>query len=391
MTIKDPLHKRKTDYKQLNLWRSRVIVDSRAENTVCVSEQIYINFSGNDYLGLTQHPQVIKAFCKGIEKYGLGSGASALVSGYYHPHAELEKSFAEFLQCDRALLFNTGYQANLGVITTLANRQSCIFSDRLCHASLLDAILLSKAKHFRYPHKEVASLHRQLELHAGSQSIFLVTESVFSMEGDIVFIRPLVDLAKKYHATLIVDDAHGIGVLGNQGCGISEELRLNGADNFLLIVPLGKALGSMGAIVAGNDEMIESLIQFARTYRYSTAIPPAVAYATIECLRILRTENWRLMSLRHLIKYFNNEAQKRNLSLICIDETPIRCILVKDNDKVIKLQAYLRERGFLVAAIRPPTVPKDTSRIRISLNCYHTEAQIIHLLDLLTECHDCIG
>lgn len=358
--------------QQAKLFRQRITVKNQ------------INFCSNDYLRIGQHPAVKQAFIDGIHQYGLGSGASALVCGYSPAHQMLEERFAEFLQRDRAILFNSGYHANFGVITALASRHDQILVDKLCHASLIDAILLSRSQYQRYAHNQITDL-RQRIAQISSGQLLLVTESMFSMEGDLAHLPQLVKIAEDYQATLIVDDAHGIGVLGKNGGGICEHHQLNQQDVPILVAPLGKAFASMGAIVAGSHDMIEALVQFSRTYRYTTALPPAIAHATCTSLKIITSELERREKLNFLIQFFINEAKKRQLPLISTDATPIQAILIKDNDKLLKIQQQLQTRGFLVAAIRPPTVPMHTSRIRISLCCDHSEKDILQLLDLLAE------
>lgn len=364
--------------KKNSLYRERVISPANG----------LINFCSNDYLGVSRHPLVLQAFSDGAKKYGLGSGSSALVCGYHREHAELEEQFAAFLRRDRAILFNSGYHANIGVITALANRHWRIFMDRLNHASIVDAVLLSRAKFRRYAHNDTSDLRRHLSQQQNQPSM-IITEGVFSMEGDVAPVVELAAIAEKSRSILMIDDAHGIGVLGRSGGGICEYASLRQIQAPVLIAPLGKAFGSLGAIVAGSGELIESLVQFSRTYRYTTALPPAVACATLQALKIIIEESWRRNRLNELIAFFINQASKRNLPGVSKNPTPIQTLLVGDNRQVIELQKKLSDQGVAVAAIRPPTVPVNTARLRISLSCEHTETQILQLLDLLAEY--CIG
>ena len=334
-----------------------------------------LNFASNDYLAISQHPKVRQAFSDGAQKFGLGSGSSAFISGYHAVHAELEQRFAEFLNRDRALLFNSGYQANIGTISALAGRTSEIWVDRLCHASIIDAIILSRARYQRYAHHDLQQLNTLLASSQASHKM-IVSESVFSMEGDAANISELGNLARKFQALLIIDDAHGLGIL---------EEKINQHDAPLLVAPLGKAFGSFGAIVAGQNDLIELLLQSSRSYRYSTALPPAIAYATITALTLIQQENWRRERLTELIHFFICEARKRPLTLCAKTNTPIQPIMIGDNARVIQLQQQLLAKGIMVAAIRPPTVPAGTARLRVSLSCEHTEAQILYLLDTLME------
>lgn len=360
--------------RSLGLYRDRVDLSAPG----------LINFCSNDYLGIRQHPRILQAFSAGASKYGLGSGSSALIGGYYPVHAELEERFAKFFQRDSAILFNSGYHANIGVITALANRNRRIFVDRFCHASILDAIVLSRAKYRRYAHNNTENLCHFLAKESCQHSL-IISESIFSMEGDLAPVAELANIAKKYQSTLIIDDAHGVGVLGHYGKGICEQAGLSQEQVPVLVAPLGKAFGGLGAIVAGSSELIDSLVQFSRTYRYTTALPPAIAYAVLQALQIVATEIWRRERLNELIAFFCREAGQRELPLLSSSQTPIQAILIGDNERVMTIKNQLHSAGIAVAAIRPPTVPVNTARLRISLSCEHTEKQILRLLDLLME------
>jgi 8-amino-7-oxononanoate synthase len=360
------LKKGLANYKHADLYRSRHIYDG-------------IIFCSNDYLGLSKHPKVIKAFKDGADKYGVGSGGSQLVTGYTNAHRAVEDAFAEFLNYDRALLFSSGYLANIGVVTAL--ELQTIFADKFNHASLIDAGLFSKAKMYRYAHNNINSLQLRLEKFNSGQKL-IISDGVFSMNGNIAQLPELSALAKQYKALLMVDDAHGIGVLGNNGKGLVEHFNLPQKDVPILVCPLGKAFACCGAIVAGSNELIESLIQLARTYIYNTAIPPAIAMAALASLKIIRTETWRREKLIYLINYFKEQAYKRNLTLLP-SATAIQSLLIGDAKTSVAISKRLLEHGFVVVAIRPPSVPKNTSRLRITLNCLHTEKQINDLLDQL--------
>lgn len=382
----ETLNKRINQHRHHGLLRERNTVDSRNGNHVIMNGKLLINFCNNDYLGLATHPTVKRAFIKGVKAFGLGSSASAIVSGSYKPHRLLEEKFAEFLNRDQAVLFNSGYHANLGVITSLANRHSTILSDKLCHASILDAISLSRAKHLRFQHNNVS--HCESLLQTTSQPALVVTESVYSIEGDISPLNKLSEITQKYLSTLIVDDAHGIGVLGKKGGGICEHYNLSQDIVPCLITPLGKALGGMGAIVTGSETLIKSLIQFSRTFYYSTALPPAVAAAMIESLTLLQKETWRLERLRYLTQYFINQALLRSLPLISTHLTPIKSFLVGDNQLALGLKNTLIDHGFLVSCLRPPTVQLGKAQIRVALNCLQTEHEIDELLDIMAKFYE---
>lgn len=380
--LNEPLRTRIFHQTAKNLIRNRAVVENNnpLNNIIKIEGKEYINFSSNDYLGLTRHQKVSRVFSKAVEKYGFGSGASALISGYSNEHKETEIRFAEWLNLDKAVLFNAGYLANLGVVSSLVNRSNTIFSDKLCHASLIDGIQLSRAKHYRYKHCNMDHFEQLAALEIPD---LIISETVFSMEGDIAPINKLVSFSKKYDANLIIDDAHGIGVLGSNGRGICEHYNLHQNDFGCLILPLGKAFNAMGAIVAGRAEVIDAVIQFARSYRYTTSLPPAVCAALRASLDVVCEEKWRRESLKENIQLFIFTAVNRGLNLISKDETAIKSILFYDNDKVINAQKYLASKGFFVSAIRPPTVPHNTARIRICLNASHSKQQIIELAEHL--------
>jgi 8-amino-7-oxononanoate synthase len=356
--------------------RTRKVVSSRHNNMIAVDGHNCINFCSNDYLGFACDERVKSAFIAGVQEYGFGSGGSALVSGYFKPHQQLEEEMAQFLGRERAVYFNSGYQANLGVMQSLTTRADTIISDRLCHASTIDGITLSRAKHQRYQHNSPTHLDKVLESTTGNKVV--VTEGVFSVEGDISKLDLIAQACKQHSALLVVDDAHGVGVFGK---GICSYYNLMPEDVQCLVVPLGKAFCSVGAIVSGSTQVIEPLVQRARPYIYTTALPPAVALATIEVLKLIESEVERRANLHSLIAYFTAEAVSSSLPLVSLDPTPIRSILIHDNLLALNLQSYLLEKGFYVACIRPPTVPLKSARIRITLNCNHTKQHILQLLD----------
>lgn len=365
-----------------SLQRKRYAITKKTGNAIIVDGQLLINFCSNDYLHLTNHAKIKNSFIKGITKYGVGSGSSAQISGYSKAHQALEEKFAEFLNRDKAILFNSGYHANLGVITAFANRETAIIADKLCHASLIDGIILSRAKHYRYIHNDIVHAEKLLKANA-KKDLLLISESIFSMEGDIAPINELTQIASQSNAMLVVDDAHGFGILGRNGKGIIEHFNLSQTDLPCLITPFGKALGSFGAIVSGSENLVEVLLQFSRTYRYSTALPPAICDATITALDVIKNETWRREKLSALISFFMKAANERELKLTSQAATPIKSILVGSNENAINMQKKLADNGFYVSCIRPPTVPDKSARIRISLNCEHTEAEILQLLDCI--------
>ena len=378
------LSARLAERRAADLYRQRPLLQSPQGPQVVVDGQPLLAFCNNDYLGLANHPEVIKAWRDGAERWGVGGGASHLVIGHSSPHHALEEALAEFTGRPRALLFSTGYMANLGTVTALVGQGDTVLQDRLNHASLLDAGLLSGARFSRYLHNDAASLGNRLEKATGNTLV--VTDGVFSMDGDIAELPTLAAAARAKGAWLMVDDAHGFGTLGATGAGIVEHFGLGLDDVPVLIGTLGKGFGTSGAFVAGSEELIETLVQFARPYIYTTSQPPALACATLRSLQLLRSEHWRREHLASLIAQFRQGAQQLGLTLM-ESFTPIQPILIGDAGRALQLSDLLRERGLLVTAIRPPTVPAGSARLRVTLSAAHTGAQVEQLLAALAECY----
>jgi 8-amino-7-oxononanoate synthase len=378
---RDDLKRRLADIERQGLYRRRRIVDTPQGVDMVADGRRLVNFCGNDYLGLANHPEVVAALRRGAKLYGAGSGAAHLVCGHGRAHHALEEELAEFTGRERMLLFSTGYMANLGVISALAGRGDTVFEDRLNHASLLDGALLSGARLKRYAHADPDALRSEL---AGcpSQTKLVVSDGVFSMDGDVAPIPELAAAAREQGAWLMIDDAHGLGVLGEKGQGTLARFGLGQNDVPVLVGTLGKAFGTFGAFVAGSEELIEFLIQRARTYIYTTAMPPAVAEATRAALRLVREESWRREHLRRLVARFRAGAEQLGLRLMD-SPTPIQPVLLGANEAALRASQALLEAGFLVSAIRPPTVPAGTARLRITFSAAHTEAQVDRLLDAL--------
>ena len=366
--------------KQRSLYRLRRILDGPQGPEVTLAGRRYLNFSSNDYLGLAAHPALAEAARRGLAEYGLGSGAAHLVTGHSRAHHAFEEELAAFTGRPRALLFSSGYMANLGVASALLKRGDRVLEDRLNHASLLDAGLLSGARFARYAHNDVVDLKTHLTEASGRTLV--MTDGVFSMDGDIASLPELVQATEAAGAFLMVDDAHGFGVLGQHGRGSLEHHGLGLADVPVLMGTLGKACGSFGAFIAGSEALIETLIQSARTYIYTTATPPALAEAGRAALTLLQTEGWRRDELRARIARFRQGAAERGLKLM-ESETAIQPLQVGESAAALALSAALREQGILVVAIRPPTVPAGTARLRITVTAAHTDAQVDRLLDAL--------
>ncbi|OQR33861.1 8-amino-7-oxononanoate synthase [Pseudomonas sp. Bc-h] len=371
-----------------HLYRQRPLLESPQGPEVVVDGKPLLAFCNNDYMGLANHPEVIKAWKAGAERWGVGGGASHLVIGHSTPHHELEEALAGLTGRPRALLFSNGYMANLGAVTALVGQGDTVLEDRLNHASLLDAGLLSGARFSRYLHNDPDSLNNRLEKAVGDTLV--VTDGVFSMDGDIADLPALAKVAKEKNAWLMVDDAHGFGPLGANGAGIVEHFGLSMDDVPVLIGTLGKSFGTAGAFVAGSEELIETLIQFARPYIYTTSQPPALACATLKSLELLRTEHWRREHLKALIKQFRDGAQAIGLELMD-SFTPIQPILIGDSGRALRLSQMLRERGLMVTAIRPPTVPAGSARLRVTLSAAHSQAQVQLLLEALEQCWPLLG
>ena len=367
--------------REEHLYRTRLNVASGCSSTLSVEGRSLINFCSNDYLGLASHPDIVKALKHAADLYGTGSGASHLVSGHSVVHQKLEEQLAEYTGRPRALLFSTGYMANIGAINALIGRRDLVLQDQLNHASLLDGGRLSQADFKRYKHVDMASLEQRLEQSSAERKL-IVTDGVFSMDGNLAPLREISSLAKKHSAWLMVDDAHGVGVLGQQGGGLVEELNMSVEQVPVLVGTLGKSFGTFGAFVAGSEALIETLIQYSRSYIYTTALPPAIAAATIASLKIVREETWRRDKLGLLIARFRSGAEQIGLQL-AESNTPIQPVLINDDEKVMHVGQKLRAAGFLVGAIRPPTVPVGTGRLRITFSADHSEEQVDQLVAAL--------
>jgi 8-amino-7-oxononanoate synthase len=371
------LHER----RNADLYRTRRISESMQQPEMRIDGRNLLAFCSNDYLGLASHPEVVQAMQQGAADWGAGSGAAHLITGHSAAHHALEEELAEFTGRPRALLFSTGYMANLGVVAALLGRNDRLFEDRLNHASLLDAGLLSRARMQRYPHVDSVVLASQLS-DAGHGRKLIVTDGVFSMDGDLAPLPVLARLASEHDAWLMVDDAHGLGVLGEEGRGSLDHFGLGLEQVPILMGTLGKGFGTFGAFVAGSQELIETLIQQARSYVYTTAPPPAVAEATRASLRIARQESWRRERLNQLVCRFREGALALGLPLMA-SETPIQPVVAGSAEQALAWSRQLEAQGILVSAIRPPTVPEGSARLRITFSANHTERHLDRLLAAL--------
>jgi 8-amino-7-oxononanoate synthase len=367
--------------KARKLYRSRPLVDGPQGVEIRMDGKTLLSFCSNDYLGLANHPEVVAAFHRGLDDYGAGSGAAHLISGHSRAHHALEEELADFVRRPRALLFSTGYMANLGVMSALLGHGGRVFEDHTNHASLLDAARLSGARMVRYRHADVDDLDQRMAA-APAGEYLVATDGVFSMEGDLAPLERLAVVAERQAAWFMVDDAHGLGVTGPGGRGTVAQFGLDMKQVPILMGTLGKAFGTFGAFVAGSDDLVETLIQEARTYIYTTASPPAVASATRAALRLVIGEDGRREQLQGLIRRFRQGAGQLGLNLSA-SHTPIQPLIVGDTASAVRLSQALRAQGILVSAIRPPTVPQGSARLRITFSAAHTGAQVDRLLDVL--------
>ena len=358
------------------LLRQRRILETAQGAHVKVDGQDYLSFCSNDYLGLAAHPRLMEAACRGVEQYGVGAGASHLIVGHSAAHHQLELALAAFLDQPQALLFSTGYMANLGIVSALLGRNDVVLADKLNHASLNDAAVLSRAKFLRYRHADLQHLEQLLQGAQGRRKL-VVSDAVFSMDGDLAPVPELLALCERYDAYLLLDDAHGFGVLGAQGRGILEHFHIQ-SPRIIYMATLGKAAGVFGAFVAGNATLMQTLIQSARTYIYTTAMPPQLAIALLASLDLFREEAWRRQQLRTLITDLKAQLQAKRWQLLASD-TPIQALIIGGNQEALALAEALRTAGILVPAIRPPTVPKGQARLRISLSAAHTQEDVRRL------------
>ena len=365
-----------------SLYRERSLVEGPQGVEIILDGRPVVAFCSNDYLGLANHPEVVAALQEGARLYGVGSGAAHLISGHSEAHHRLEQELADFVGRPRALLFSTGYMANLGVLSALMGRGDSVFEDRLNHASLVDGARLSQARLRRYPHHDLETLDTWLSRPPDGNAL-IASDGVFSMDGDLAPVCTLAELARRYRTWLLIDDAHGLGVIGPGGRGSLEQGACPHDDSLILMGTLGKAFGTFGAFVAGGEDLIECLIQRARTYIYTTALPPAVAHATRTSLRLIREEDWRRTHLHQLITRLRHGLARFDLPLPAAAHTPIQPLMVGDPARALSISRALLQRGLLIPAIRPPTVPKGGARLRITLSAAHDAAHVDRLLEEL--------
>ncbi|MFT5116460.1 MAG: 8-amino-7-oxononanoate synthase [Parasphingorhabdus sp.] len=367
---------------ETNQLRQHRIVEGEQRVDIAIAGEQVVNFSSNDYLGLAADEGLKRQHLDGTQAFGVGAAASHLVSGHMTAHEGLEHSISEYLGAEKVLLFSSGYQANIGLLTALANRHSLLVTDRLNHASLIDAAILSRARVKRYKHNDWRGAEAYLQS-AGANSI-LVTDSVFSMDGDIAPLQKLNEICLTRGALLVVDEAHGFGVLG-EGRGALAEAGIKPRANVVMMGTLGKAAGVFGAFIAADKIIIDTIIQFARAYIYSTALPPALAYAATYSIKVIQQDTDRRHRLRSNIQLFRALCKTAAIPLLN-SSTPIQPLMIGDESRALEIADKLQQDGFLVIAIRPPTVPRGTSRLRVTLSAAHVPAQIQSLVQSLGKC-----
>ncbi|WP_019571519.1 8-amino-7-oxononanoate synthase [Thioalkalivibrio sp. ALMg3] len=376
------LEQRLSTVRDAGLWRRTRMLDGPQRPEQVIDGHRVIAFCSNDYLGLAGDPAVAAAARKALDQYGVGAGAAHLINGHSRAHDELEQALARFTGRARALVFSTGYMANLALVQTLVGRHDTVFEDRLNHASLIDAVRLSGARSQRYRHAEPEHLRERLEKAPATGQRLIITDGVFSMDGDIAPLPELAALAREYNAWLMVDDAHGLSVLGDTGGGTCQHFGLGGDDVPVLMGTLGKGFGTAGAFVAGSERLIETLIQTARPYLYTTAMPAALAAATLASVQIAASAHDRRAHLQNLLRRLGDGLDRLGLPHPP-PLTPIQPVTLGTATRASAVAERLFEAGFLVPAIRPPTVPEGEARLRITLSAAHTQTQVDTLLQAL--------
>ena len=384
MSWQNHLQNQHADRVDANLWRERSTLESPQAAVVTIHGQLYDNFCSNDYLGLANDPRLIEAAQAAAQEFGVGSGASHLICGHQTPHQQLELALASFVGAEQALIFSCGYMANLSIAQAFMGRDDFVFQDKLNHASLIDAGLACDAKLKRYPHNDTAALLELLKKNNAGRKM-IMTDGVFSMDGDVAPLAELKQIADAHDSLLVIDEAHGFGVLG-QGRGSAAGDNVSPTGNVLLMGTLGKAAGSFGAFVAGDSVLIQHLIQFGRTYTYTTAMPPHVAATSLAAVEIIADQPSLRNKLIDNVQRFKTKLSQQAPSVaarLMPSETAIEPLLIGDSQTALAASSFLREQGFLVLAIRPPTVPAGSSRLRITITAAHEPSTIDRLVDVL--------
>lgn len=364
--------------QQQQLLRQPVTIQQYQGRIIHIENNAYLNFSANDYLGLASAPEIKQALTIAAKEYGSGSSGSPLVTGQHQVHQQLTETLADWLGFERVLLFSSGFAANQAMLTTLSSKQDTLLLDKLCHASLIDAALHSTASFQRFAHNDLAALRQKLQK---TQNAMVVTEGVFSMDGDSPDLASMAQLCQQYQAALLLDDAHGLGVNGNNGKGSWQQQGLKPEQLFCYMANFGKAFGGQGAFLAGSKTVIDYLEQFARHYVFSTALSPVLCKALITSIRLVQ-QDWRREKLQQNIALFRQLTKDSDLNLLASD-SPIQGVIVGSAELALLFSKILQQKNIWLTAIRPPTVPVNTARLRITLSCLHTEADIRYLVEQL--------
>ena len=373
--------------KSKHLYRKLKVIDRVKKNKILVDGQWLVNFASNDYLGLSQNKKIQQAIIQGIREFGAGAGASHLVSGHFSCHDEVERKLAKLLGFEKSLFFSSGYMANMAVIGGLIKRGDAVFCDKLNHASLNDAAVLSRAKVYRFNHLDLSSLERQIK-RSEEKNKWIISDGVFSMDGDIADIAGLLALCHKYNAYLFIDDAHGYGVLGNNGQGIFEQNNQKmwskkDLSRVIYMITLGKSVGVSGAMVSAKKNIVDLLVQKSKPYIYTTASIPALAKGVSASLDLIFHGQMLRKKLKRNIELFRYSIKNKGLLLDSI--TAIQPLMIGNANKALRIAEALKKSGLYVPAIRPPTVPMNTSRLRVSLSASHKRADILHLSNIINQ------
>ncbi len=380
--MKKIIKKKINQLKLSNKYRVRRVKDSGNSHIFVYKKKEYLSFASNDYLSLANDKRIISSAKKALDKYGYSTSSSALISGYSKSHFALEEELSSFLGQEKTLLFSTGYQANLGVIKSLVNRGGYIFADNLNHASLIDGSILSRANFKRYKHKDIGNLEELLEKTKSLENKLIISDSLFSMDGDFANLKKLKSKLNKYKATMLIDEAHSLGIFGKGGSGLLVESALNNKDDIFLTGTFGKSIGTFGAFFSGKKDVVDFVMQNSRGYIYSTSLPINTVEATRKSLKIIKKEDWRREKLFSLINYFKSNIKNLNLSAINSD-SQIQALMVGSSKDALFISNELMKAGIYIPAIRPPTVEEGKSRLRISLTVDHSEKDISYLLNIL--------
>ena len=380
--MKKIIKKKINELKLSNKYRVRRVKDSGNSHIFVYKKKEYLSFASNDYLSLANDKRIISSAKKALDKYGYSTSSSALISGYSKSHFALEEELSSFLGQEKTLLFSTGYQANLGVIKSLVNRGGYIFADNLNHASLIDGSILSRANFKRYKHKDIGNLEELLEKTKSLENKLIISDSLFSMDGDFANLKKLKSKLNKHKATMLIDEAHSLGIFGKGGSGLLVESALNNKDDIFLTGTFGKSIGTFGAFFSGKKDVVDFVMQNSRGYIYSTSLPINTVEATRKSLKIIKKEDWRREKLFSLINYFKSNIKNLNLSAINSD-SQIQALMVGSSKDALFISNELMKAGIYIPAIRPPTVEEGKSRLRISLTVDHSEKDISYLLNIL--------